>query len=444
MIILSGFTEELKTRIAIIPFTAINISESNARTITGLFETALVKTNIYTIIEQSHIEEILESQKISLSGFTDNKYEIELGKLLSAEQIFLGELSIIENEYVLNIKIVDITTGRNVNSENIKTDSLSLITKNIEQIAYKIAGLPYNSVDSTKITHKKNTKRLGFTLGTGLGYLNGQFREIVYPDTSSVNPYLSELLWNLDNIYLLNLTVGSQWRSWTLSVSASTSIITETGKMTDTDWLDSSSTDRTHWSISKIWLDNSFLLKTEITYNLNLSSHISLPISIGYKLNFWDWEDKVLDYIYPDPQPADFIGKPGIAYKVIQNIFYASSGIVFTKKNITTGIELDISPYIYTWDLDHHILRDLYFLDSFNANFWYRTELTLNIKTGLHGGFLVTTFLEELPETVGDTFQYDESVSNSEELGTQTGYYADGAGLASFMWGLGISYTWTF
>ena len=284
-------------------------------------------------------------------------------------------------------------------------------------------------------------KDINFTLGTGLNYLNGQFREIVYPDTSSVNPYLSELLWNLDNVFLLNVTTGVRKDSWALNLTLSTAITSETGKMTDTDWLDLENTDNTHWSISRIWLDNSFLLKTDITYNFNFFSPVSFPVSVGYKLNLWDWEDKVLDFIYPDPQPADFIGKPGIDYKVIQNIFYASSGIIFTKGNITTGIKLDISPYIYTWDLDHHILRDLYFIDSFNANFWYRTELTLNLKTGLPGGFLLTAFMEELPETVGNTFQYDGTV---EGIGAQTGFYKDGAGIASFMWGIGISYTWTF
>ncbi len=47
MFLLSIFGEQTKPRIAVIPFSAINIPESTAQTVTGLFETALVKTNAY-------------------------------------------------------------------------------------------------------------------------------------------------------------------------------------------------------------------------------------------------------------------------------------------------------------------------------------------------------------------------------------------------------------
>lgn len=44
--LLTTFAEQTKPRIAVIPFSAINIPESNAQTVTGLFETALVKTGL--------------------------------------------------------------------------------------------------------------------------------------------------------------------------------------------------------------------------------------------------------------------------------------------------------------------------------------------------------------------------------------------------------------
>ena len=292
---------------------------------------------------------------------------------------------------------------------------------------------------------KKNFfKDINFSIGTGLSYLNGQYREIVYPPAGWESPYYSELLWNLDNIIMLNLKTGVHWRSWTVNLSISTALTTETGEMTDTDWLDSASKDRTHWSRSKIWLDNSFLLDTNIIYDIKLSQDISFQTGLGYKLNFWDWEDRVLDFIYPDPQPPDFIGENGIDYKVIQNIFYVSTEIIYSTGIISSGIKIDLSPFIYAWDMDHHILTNTFYIDSFYANFWYRTEFTLNIKTGKQEKLMILLFREELPETTGDIYEYDEDVTNPEEIGTQSGYYKDGAGLASFTWGMGISYTWTF
>jgi len=287
-------------------------------------------------------------------------------------------------------------------------------------------------------------ENINFSVGTGLSYLNGQYREIVYPSAGWESPYLSELLWNLDNIFLLNLTADVKWRSWSLYLSVSASITTETGEMTDTDWLDSSSTGRTHWSLSRIWLDNSFILNTGIRHSINLTKYISIQTGLGYKLNFWDWEDEVLDYIYQDPQPADFIGVNGIDYKVIQNIFYASAEINYIYKDITTGINMDLSPFIYTWDLDHHILTNTYYMDSVYANFWYKLEFTIDVNTGSNKKLMFSLFREELPESKGDTFVYDEDPTNPEKTGDYTGTYVNGAGMASILWGISLSYTWTF
>jgi len=154
VVIFSTFGEQTKPRIAVIPFSAINIPESNAQTVTGLFETALVKTGSYTVFEQNQISAVFESQKISLSGLADKKYAIELGKLLAAEQIILGELSSIGDEYILNVKVIDVTTGMNINADNIKTNSLGLITEQVELLAYKIAGLTYTSGDTVMIAEE--------------------------------------------------------------------------------------------------------------------------------------------------------------------------------------------------------------------------------------------------------------------------------------------------
>ncbi len=227
-----------------------------------------------------------------------------------------------------------------------------------------------------------------------------------------------------------------------MDISVSTALTRETGKMTDTDWTDYTNTDRTHWSLSRIWLDNSFILDVGISYNIvDQSGKLTIPFSAGYKLNYWDWEDEVLNFIYPDPQPPDSIGVNGIDYKVIQNIFYFGTGISFKTKSVKTSLSFNISPYINSWDLDHHILRNLYFLDTFTSTFWYRTELSVDYKITENNNISLLLYMEELPETIGDIYQYS---SDPEKGGTQPKYYQDGAGTASVLWGIGISYIRTF
>lgn len=356
IVIFSSIGKELKPRIAIIPFTAINIPESNAQTITGLFETAIAKTNVYTIIEQNQM--------------TTNKFS--------------------------------------------------------------------------------------FSLGTGLSYLSGQYREIVYTNAESENPYLSELLWNVDNILLLNFTGSISKGLWSLNLSLGTAMNQGNGIMEDYDWGDYTKKEWTNWSTSSIFLDKSVFIDINSSYKYKLNSFFSFPVKLGYKLNYLDWEDQAEKYIYywyfkPEPggylpsvDTGDLGGVNGIDYMVIQNIFYASYGVYYTVKDISTGIDLALSPYINAWDLDHHILRNLFFIDTFNAYFWYRVDFSLDIKTGSNGKLVLSLFREELPEIEGDTFIYNEDTSNPEEIGTQVGYISGGAGMASILWGMGISYIWTF
>jgi outer membrane protease len=228
--------------------------------------------------------------------------------------------------------------------------------------------------------------------------------------------------------------------------------------MEDYDWGDYTITEWTNWSESLIFMDKSFFLNVSSGYKYTLNDHFAIPIKFGYKLNYLDWEDQSGEYIYywdfyndqyfsDPPRTGDFGGVNGIDYKVIQNIFYASSGFLFTAGNISTGLNIYLSPLIYAWDLDHHILRNeapYFFLDTFLANFWYQSELTINIKTRKNEEFMFTLFLEELPESVGDTYYFDKDPSDSEEVGDQVGFYQNGAGMASIMWGMSLSYIWSF
>ena len=50
-----------KPRTAVIPFSAVGVSEMEALTAANLFETALGQTDNFLVIEQNQIEEILEA-----------------------------------------------------------------------------------------------------------------------------------------------------------------------------------------------------------------------------------------------------------------------------------------------------------------------------------------------------------------------------------------------
>ncbi len=49
--LITGLSAQEKPRIAVLQFSAISVSETDAKALSGLFETALVKTEAYNVLE---------------------------------------------------------------------------------------------------------------------------------------------------------------------------------------------------------------------------------------------------------------------------------------------------------------------------------------------------------------------------------------------------------
>ncbi len=132
-----------KPRTAVIPFNAIGVAEIESLTASNLFETALVQTDVFMVIEQTQIAEILEAQSFTLSGCTDESCAVEIGKLLSAEQIVLGSFSRVGSGYIINAKIIDVTLGRNIRADKVSFSSMDDLSDSVDLLAYKLAGLTF-------------------------------------------------------------------------------------------------------------------------------------------------------------------------------------------------------------------------------------------------------------------------------------------------------------
>ena len=166
-------SQEYLPRIAVIPFNYINISKSDTEIITGLFEIALIRTGAFGVIEQNLLNEILESQAYSISDFTDEKFAIEVGKLLSAEQIILGTLSSFAGKYVLYAKIIDVATGKNIRADRVQTESLEKMTEAVDVLASKLAGIIYQKVDiEDKIFRIKKARSIGGWIAFSTGVVS--------------------------------------------------------------------------------------------------------------------------------------------------------------------------------------------------------------------------------------------------------------------------------
>ena len=305
-----------------------------------------------------------------------------------------------------------------------------------------------------------------FSAGASTDYYTGQIREIVYPDSGWKNQYLSELLWQIDNIAMLSGRFAATLNNFSLHVSGSTALNKGTGQMDDYDWGDSTITHWTNWSNSDIFLDKSFLLDASLTYSIKPDTTFSIPVGIGYKLNYLNWSDKLGKFIYygtwnsnhvfyyfdpvnHTPETWNGGGTPGINYTFAQNILFLTSGIQYAKGPFTGSLNVSYSPLIYAWDLDHHLMNKLdgsgtFYIDSFTSHVWYRLIASAAYMFEHEGILALEIGFEELPEIKGNMQMYNEDSSDSSKIGSQVGYSTGGAGLASKILSISIGYTFLF
>ncbi len=85
--------------------------------ISELFSAAILKQGTFKIAERSQFEEILKEQKLALSGAMDSRTAAEVGKLIGAKLLLLGNVVQLGNSYQVTAKLIDAETGEMLGSE---------------------------------------------------------------------------------------------------------------------------------------------------------------------------------------------------------------------------------------------------------------------------------------------------------------------------------------
>ncbi|MBN1384175.1 MAG: hypothetical protein JW983_04745 [Elusimicrobia bacterium] len=126
---------EIKTNIAVAEFTASNVSRVDAVAVSNFFRMGLVTTNLFNVLERNNMEMILAEQKFQMSGCTDQKCAIRMGKLLNVEKMVTGDLSHFAGIYYITCHVLDVETGRITHSEKIQCISKSDLPDKAEELA---------------------------------------------------------------------------------------------------------------------------------------------------------------------------------------------------------------------------------------------------------------------------------------------------------------------
>ena len=103
----------LKAQIAvsILDFKGDDVDDKVLRACYNQLEESLINSNRFTVIDKSQRDEILNEQKFQNSGVCDEECAVEIGQLVGAEYLMLGEIIGFGKLFQVNIKIVNIEKG---------------------------------------------------------------------------------------------------------------------------------------------------------------------------------------------------------------------------------------------------------------------------------------------------------------------------------------------
>jgi len=115
----SGSQEQEKLYIAVLQFDAENVTESEASILRGKVESDLTRASGVSVLERREMERILQEQGFQQSGACDTTgCQVELGRILSVDRMVFGVVGRLSDDYILNLKMVDVETGHIVVSES--------------------------------------------------------------------------------------------------------------------------------------------------------------------------------------------------------------------------------------------------------------------------------------------------------------------------------------
>lgn len=187
--------EEKKARIAVLDFSAKMVSEELADAVVENLITSLVDSGVFEVIERNQLQKLMKELKMQNSSDFNDQLRKELGNLYGTELVILGSVTKIGQNYTINIRGVEVSTGVAKFAKNLTTNSENDIPYLIPQLVYIITS-KQEKKDTTKVTPKKTKQK----------------KEIVTDDFSRLKLKRRRVLaggivWT--NIFLLSIGSGS-------------------------------------------------------------------------------------------------------------------------------------------------------------------------------------------------------------------------------------------
>ena len=156
--------------------------------------TVLLKNDFLILVEREHLEDVIEEQKLSLSGLTDESTALEIGKILNTSHLIRGSFVVRQGRVRATAKVTDTESGEilySISSEK-KTEQYFELERELAEglaLFYQIS-LPEEEERETDSLDALNSYYEGLVLMDAEAYeaAADSFREAISRDPSYLKP----------------------------------------------------------------------------------------------------------------------------------------------------------------------------------------------------------------------------------------------------------------
>jgi hypothetical protein len=178
-----------KPMVAVPPFTAHALDADALEGIGSALGSELINTGRFRVMERTQMETILKEQGFEQSGACDgSECAVQMGKLLSVDDMVLGSIAKVGSMYTLTARLVDVRTGEVLRSvtRNSKAQVESVLTEAIPQVARDLAGTDSRkTADAAPAFSSGSSSHWGWWLAGGAVLAGGATAAVLLLDGSS-------------------------------------------------------------------------------------------------------------------------------------------------------------------------------------------------------------------------------------------------------------------
>ena len=130
--------------LAVIPFQGKGNSQDYVEAATDRMVTQLVELRRFRVIERTKLEEVLQEQKLQVSGVVDDRTAVDVGRVAGADAIVVGSVSVIGSSATVSGRLIDTQSSEVIVARNARGDGTSL--EDVEKLVENVAIMIYNEL----------------------------------------------------------------------------------------------------------------------------------------------------------------------------------------------------------------------------------------------------------------------------------------------------------